>query len=474
MSLMRSYVRAKYGIYLDTSSDSDEEEKALLMFTQLYLDERLRIIRQPIPKEEQTRCVITRDRVWHDAKMMNDYFTPGTGYTSRQFKQRLGMSEDLFEKLLGKLLEVDQECHQHPDATGTMGHSLHMKLVAVMKCLCKSTPDDSVDDYTHVQRLLAENADRGFPEMLGSVDCMQWPWKNCPVAWKGTYRGKDKEISLVLEAVASYDLWFWHAFFGMPGSNNDLNVLAHSLLFDNMIKGVAPPCNYVINGHQYNMGYFLADSIYPKLTTIVQAFSQTLDITDFFRFNKYQMDKRKDVERAFGVLQGKFRIVGYPCKYWHQSDLNLIMKCCLILHNIIIEHESRDRDWGRVVPVPLPETTVNGRVFMSSLKNLELHLQLINDLVKHIAARPGRGGAAGDLSSLEDEFQQEDEHVHAYGHVGDKYEHDGDGDEDSEDEDDYDDDEDDDDEEADVEDDSDDEDAYDDASIYDDDDDVEA
>ncbi|XP_026417316.1 uncharacterized protein LOC113312796 [Papaver somniferum] len=149
------------------------------------------------------------------------------------------------------------------------------------------------------------------------------------------------------------------------------------------------------------MGYFLADGIYTKFITIVQAFSQTLEIPEYVRSNKYQMAKRKDVERAFGVLQGKFRIVGSPCKYWQQSDLNLIMKCCLILHNMIIEHERRDTDWGRVSLVPIPEPTNNGRVFMSSLKNLEMHLQLRNDLVKHIVARPGRGGQAGDLSSLE-------------------------------------------------------------------------
>ena len=23
----------------------------------------------------------------------------------------------------------------------------------------------------------------------------------------------------------SFDLWIWHAFFGLPGSNNDINVL---------------------------------------------------------------------------------------------------------------------------------------------------------------------------------------------------------------------------------------------------------
>ncbi|XP_026428592.1 acidic leucine-rich nuclear phosphoprotein 32 family member B-like [Papaver somniferum] len=144
---------------------------------------------------------------------------------------------------------------------------------------------------------------------------------------------------------------------------------------------------------------------------------------------------------------------------------------------MIIEHERRDSDWDRVVPVPIPKPTVNGRVFMSSLKNLELHLQLRNDLAKHIAVRPGRGGAAGELSSLEgsdmeyvvlpssegyyedtdleeevvpgqnedgvfdyygdyndqisDDFEHAIEHVHADGHVRDEYQHDGDDDEDS-------------------------------------------
>ena len=44
--------------------------------------------------------------------------------------------------------------------------------------LRKPTPQD-------LTRLLAFNEERGFPGMIGSVDCMHWEWKNCPTAWKG-------------------------------------------------------------------------------------------------------------------------------------------------------------------------------------------------------------------------------------------------------------------------------------------------
>ena len=52
-------------------------------------------------------------------------------------------------------------------------------------------------------RLLAIGESRGFPGMLGSTDCMHWTWKNCPVGWKGVYRGHKKEATVILEAVAS-------------------------------------------------------------------------------------------------------------------------------------------------------------------------------------------------------------------------------------------------------------------------------
>ena len=88
-----------------------------------------------------------------------------------------------------------------------------------------------------IARLLAHDKYRGFPSMLGSIDCIHWKWKNFPFAWKDQYCSHICEPTIILEAVASYDLWIWHAFFGLPGSNNDINVLERSHVL-NLLKDV--------------------------------------------------------------------------------------------------------------------------------------------------------------------------------------------------------------------------------------------
>ena len=70
------------------------------------------------------------------------------------------------------------------------------------------------------------------------------------------YCGKSRDATIVLEAVASEDLWICHCFFGMPGTLNDINVLQQSYLFARLASGDAPACNYTINEHKYTKGYY--------------------------------------------------------------------------------------------------------------------------------------------------------------------------------------------------------------------------
>jgi Plant transposon protein len=42
----------------------------------------------------------------------------------------------------------------------------------------------------------------GFPGMFGSLDCMHAVWKNCPVGWQGSFKGKGKKAQLFLRQSA--------------------------------------------------------------------------------------------------------------------------------------------------------------------------------------------------------------------------------------------------------------------------------
>jgi hypothetical protein len=138
--------------------------------------------------------------------------------------------------------------------------------------------------------------------------------------------------------VASQDLWIWHAFFGMPGSLNDINVLDRSPIFVALAEGRTVHINYTINRREYTMRYYLADRIYPNLLTFVKTILRPLEAKRKY-FASKQESTKKDVEWAFGMLQSRFAIVRGPVQYWNKKTLANIMKACIIMHNMIIEDE---------------------------------------------------------------------------------------------------------------------------------------
>nr|GEU89075.1 hypothetical protein [Tanacetum cinerariifolium] len=113
--------------------------------------------------------------------------------------------------------------------------------------------------------------------------------------------------------IADQKLWIWHAYFVVPGSNNDLNVLYGSPLFDDVLVDMAPEAPFVVNGRTYKQGYYLADVIYPTWSTFVKTFSIAMD-EKTLKFKRVQESARKDIEQAFGVLQGRWGIIRQPAQ----------------------------------------------------------------------------------------------------------------------------------------------------------------
>ena len=341
------------------------------------------------------------------------------------------MARPLFLRIMQAIEQHDNYFVQKRDRCGRLGLSCLQKVTAALMMISYGVPADFVDQYIRIgestaleslkrfviavvevfggeylrspnehdsTRLLAIGERRGFPGMLGSIDCMHWQWKNCPVAWHGQYTGHKREPTIILEAVASKDLWIWHAFFGLPGSLNDINVLHRSHLFSKLAEGEAPQVNFTINDHNYTMGYYLANGIYPKWATFVKTITNPHGNKRKY-FAEAQEAVRKDVERAFGVLQARFAIVRGPARSWDKETLREIMTACVIMHNMIVEDERNEEDdfhyegIGQLVRPTQREVrnrTHELHEFMQAhhnIRNMETHNQLKEDLIEHLWQR---------------------------------------------------------------------------------------
>nr|GEZ74395.1 protein ALP1-like [Tanacetum cinerariifolium] len=199
--------------------------------------------------------------------------------------------------------------------------------------------------YTDMKKLYAyHNEKYGFPRMLESIDCIDWPWENCPVAFKSQFcmgdHGSDPFI--LLEAVASNNLWIWHAFFGVSGMNNDVEVLRQSPLFNDLKSERAQDVPFVATDVPYKREYYLTDRIYPQRSVLIKSIKNpgTDDHKRILYKTKHEAAK-KDVERVFGVLKKKWKIIKYLARGLMQSRLSDIMYTCLILHNMIIHDKGK-------------------------------------------------------------------------------------------------------------------------------------
>jgi hypothetical protein len=186
----------------------------------------------------------------------------------------------------------------------------------------------------------------GIIGMLGSLDCMHVPWKNCPKAWQGQFVcGKIGKPTIVLEGLADYNLWFWHVAFGYPGSMNDINVWDNSPLHKAYVNGAFSSIDFEfhIGGSRFTKLWVLVDGIYPKLARFVQTISVPLG-RQWKQFVAWQESAQKDIERAFGVLQGKFHVVRYPIQKWDLQRIQEIVTTCIIFHNMMVEKRVNEGD----------------------------------------------------------------------------------------------------------------------------------
>nr|XP_051230042.1 uncharacterized protein LOC127347952 [Lolium perenne] len=229
---------------LEELLQDDDLESTMLLLSIKDLEDRAKLLNQRCGSMFG-RNHIQRNRLLGHEKLMEDYFAEVPTYPAHLFRRRYCMRCSLFVRIVKACELHSNYFKQRRNAAGVMGFSAFQKISTSMRVIAYGIPADYTDEYLRIgedtttklvrrfarmiiklygptylqapneddtKQLIEINEKSCWPGMLGSLDCTHWTWKNCPIAWHGQYCGKSKDATIVLEAVASQDLWIWHCF----------------------------------------------------------------------------------------------------------------------------------------------------------------------------------------------------------------------------------------------------------------------
>ncbi|XP_071729442.1 uncharacterized protein [Rutidosis leptorrhynchoides] len=102
----------------------------------------------------------------------------------------------------------------------------------------------------------------------------------------------------------------------------------------------------------------------------------------------------KDIERTFGILQGRWHILQQPARAYECNQLRLLMYTCIIIHNMIIEdngYNLAENDWVYEPVQNMQRSWIdrcNAQVRRTKeIRDREVHEGIRSDLVEHLWAR---------------------------------------------------------------------------------------
>ncbi|KAL0696564.1 hypothetical protein Bca4012_063744 [Brassica carinata] len=277
------------------------------------------------------------------------------------------MNKAVFMRIVDTLSANVPFFQQRKDATGRLGLSPLQKCTAAIRILAYGSAADAVDEYLRL--------------------------------------GESTELSCLANFTEAIIQFLGDEYLRRPTPEDlqrllDINVLDRSPVFDDILEGRAPKVQYLVNGHQYDLAYYLTDGIYPKWSIFIKSISLPQGPKAEL-FAKIQEATRKDVERAFGVLQARFAIVKNPTVFWDKTQIRMIMRTTIILHNMIVENERHgytmhdtsqfeEGESSRSSQVERPIPTERRSNFQSMLnarnqvRDRRIHEELKNDLIENI------------------------------------------------------------------------------------------
>jgi hypothetical protein len=179
----------------------------------------------------------------------------------------------------------------------------------------------------------------GFPNCCGAIDGTHFPIQLPHGDMSPDYFDFKKKLSVSLQGVADINLKFLDIITGWPGSVQDSRLLAASRFYKD-VEYYKTKLNtfeyYCSDGETVLREYILGDSGYPLLPWLMTPYARDLsEETDDWNYRQSQA--RMCIERAFGVLKGRWQILNRVLWRIKADRIGPLIYCCCLLHNLMVD-----------------------------------------------------------------------------------------------------------------------------------------
>jgi hypothetical protein len=208
---MSSSLSASAQFFFEDSSSSDDSDVEYLLENQRKQMVVVLAAKELVERRKRRRgsmvgrmCIPRNRQLGHEA-LMRDYFVEVPIYPPGLFRRCYRMRRDLFVRIVQACEANCRYFTRRRNAAGLIGFSSWQKISAAMRVIAYGIPADYADEYLRIgkdttiesvrrfakvmirvfgpeylralnkedtKRLLAHNEKRGWPDMLGSIDCM--------------------------------------------------------------------------------------------------------------------------------------------------------------------------------------------------------------------------------------------------------------------------------------------------------------
>ena len=95
---------------------------------------------------------------------------------------------------------------------------------------------------------------------------------------------------------------------------------------------------------KYRGVWLISDNGYLNWSTTIPPFKETNSFGHLL-FSEWVESMQKDIECAFGILKGRFRILKYGMRFHKVEHCDMLFKTLCALHNLLIKEDRLDTNW---------------------------------------------------------------------------------------------------------------------------------